>query len=141
METDKVLNEELLTKDDILERYDPRKSYRAKEAIAFMDLPDLGGVSDVGRLMQIQTFKKNLLAKGETRREAKRLEVWRHHYIHSPTSSHNPKSKKAGDPFLFVPGFNGVSYIYKYRAVQDKPLKAKNHRERRLAKLNKSKKT
>jgi len=107
-----------LTKEEILERYDKRLSWRAAEAIKFMDDAPISAM-DIGRLMQIQGFDAKWLLP--RRRETKRLEVWRQHYKNSPISSHDPNG--SGDPFLVVKDLCNRVYIYKYRVIIDEENK------------------
>ncbi len=100
---------EFLTKEQILEGYDKRLSWRAAEAIKFMDDTPISPRSDIGRLMQIQSFRADWLLPGK--KETQSLETWRTHY------------KACGCPFLVVTGLCNRLYIYKYRVIVDEENK------------------
>lgn len=108
---------EFLTKEQILEKYDRRLSWHAAEAIRMMDNVPLSSHGDVGRLMQIQGFRADWLLPGKA--ETRCLETWREHY------------KNCGDPFLVVRGLCNRVFIYKYRVIVDEENKKRAYHARR----------
>ena len=117
---------EFLTKEQIVGRFDRRLSWRAAEALAFMNDAPLCGMGDVGRLMPIQGFRADWLLPGKA--ETRCLETWRQHYKSSPISSHDPNG--SGDPFLVVKGLCNKVYIYKYRVIVDEENKKRAYHVR-----------
>lgn len=101
----------VLSKNEVLKKYDKKLSWRAKQAIAMMNEESWYGEGDVGRLMQIQQFKGgNGFGEG-TSADYKRFNTWRQHYIETKA------------PFLVVHvvGKRGPAVIiYKRReAIED----------------------